>query len=131
MKYWRAALVATLATLVAGCADGEPENAPEVTATSTAKPLDMRSTCPMVESALPGLRANASAWQDFLSELDRIASEADLETQNALELMKPGARSMYKLANEGGIPIGAEMSLLASMEKFGARCRAAGSSAFS
>jgi sulfite reductase alpha subunit-like flavoprotein len=129
----RCAVAATLAFALAACGETDAPEAPasEQSPSSAATPVGLREICPRVEADLPGLKASGEAWRDFNASLGAVFETADLEAQNALRLLAPGTKAMQRLAEKGGIPVGAEMTLNDSLQDFGARCRTAGSSAFS
>ena len=135
MKHYLPALAVIAGLALAGCggdaADEQAEAAPSTAAptTSEAAELTLKDICPQIESALPELDATATQWEEFLTLIDGLSGQADLEAQNALKVLRPGAQSAFRVAERGGMPIIAEMDVSDSVGGFAERCKAAGSSA--
>lgn len=107
-------------------ASSSAANSPE---TESAAEFTMLDVCPAVESALRDLESDED-WDALVAEVDELASTSDLESQNALELLRPGVEDRRAFVQDGeGDAIDTLQSLNGSIGSFADRCLAAGSSA--
>jgi hypothetical protein len=138
--------VLALAT-TAGCGTDEPAaskadaggaaKAKETPSASAAPKATMVQTCPKVETAMK--RAHADDWlpipsprqaDQMMTSLHALAEAGDEETRNALTLMRdPIDALVAKYPSPGEEMTDAWGALLAGIDGFAKRCKAAGSSA--
>lgn len=137
MKRTLVALVLPLA-FVAGCGGDSEESssAPSFTPidSRTIKPagdqMKLVDACPLVEQALPGgTLPEASEWVAAASTLRSLRTIADVEAQNALDLLIPAVEVMASDPAPGQEFLDAEGGLLAGLDGLANRCKAVGSSA--
>lgn len=123
--------VVALALAMGACSDegGDPER-PEPSAGPSAEVRSLAETCPLVEQATPtGLAPSDAKIRDYQAELDRLATEGDAETANALRFMQDAVAHTLDAA-QGSESAEAFSEWTDALDLLAERCEAVGSSAF-
>lgn len=122
-------LVAVIASaLLAGCG-GDEEAQPAAPSSDPPATVALVDACPDIEAGLPtGAFPSAEQWSAYNAELSELAEAGDVETQNAIEVLRPAVVELA--ANPGGSELlDARASLRSALGTVAERCASVGSSA--
>lgn len=128
-----AGMVMGVCLLVTGCGGGEvagsptPEAAPSPTPTA-APERSLKDTCPLIEQATPnGAYPGEGRLAVYVSDLDELAAQGDVETDNALKILRAAVQDMRGAS--GSAFFDAHSGWLHALDVVADRCKAVGSSA--